>query len=149
MERRKGRKDSGKDLLFQRFAKESLAPCAGERLQGHVLSFSDELYLCPLPDLTGLKVLRAGLDLGTVKEERFEPSHALALFLAESDVLQSINLPADSSDIAGYLHGESISCDPSLSGWVLVLVDHYSIGWGKASGGVLKNHYPKGLRKQY
>ena len=23
----------------------------------------------------------------------------------------------------------------------------YSIGWAKLSGGILKNHYPKGLRK--
>lgn len=29
---------------------------------------------------------------------------------------------------------------------ILVSADGYSIGWGKASAGTLKNHYPKGLR---
>ena len=33
-------------------------------------------------------------------------------------------------------------------GWYLVTVDGYSLGWGKLSGGILKNHYPKGLRRQ-
>ena len=29
----------------------------------------------------------------------------------------------------------------------MISVDGYSIGWGKLAGGVMKNHYPKGLRK--
>ncbi|WP_396953715.1 methyltransferase RsmF C-terminal domain-like protein [Neobacillus mesonae] len=28
----------------------------------------------------------------------------------------------------------------------MVEVDGYSIGWGKLSNHILKNHYPKGLR---
>lgn len=32
------------------------------------------------------------------------------------------------------------------SGWVLVAVDGYSLGWAKLAGGRLQNHYPKGLR---
>ena len=31
-------------------------------------------------------------------------------------------------------------------GWYLICVDGYSIGWGKLAGGIMKNHYPKGLR---
>jgi NOL1/NOP2/fmu family ribosome biogenesis protein len=26
-------------------------------------------------------------------------------------------------------------------------VDDCSLGWGKLAGGIMKNHYPKGLRK--
>jgi NOL1/NOP2/fmu family ribosome biogenesis protein len=29
----------------------------------------------------------------------------------------------------------------------LILVDGVSLGWGKLAGGTMKNHYPKGLRK--
>ena len=29
----------------------------------------------------------------------------------------------------------------------MVLAEGYSIGWGKQAGGMVKNHYPKGLRK--
>ena len=44
-------------------------------------------------------------------------------------------------------------CDPFginadvSDGWTLITVDGYSIGWGKAVKGQIKNHYPKGLRK--
>ena len=42
------------------------------------------------------------------------------------------------------MHGEVIkSC---VSGWCVVSVDGLVIGWGKGSGGVIKNHYPKSLR---
>ena len=33
-------------------------------------------------------------------------------------------------------------------GWAAVLVDNCPLGGGKISGGVCKNHYPKGLRNQ-
>ena len=32
-------------------------------------------------------------------------------------------------------------------GWCLLCVDGYSLGWGKVAGSIVKNHYPKGLRK--
>lgn len=32
-------------------------------------------------------------------------------------------------------------------GWYLICVDGISLGWGKLAGGIMKNHYPKGLRK--
>ena len=47
--------------------------------------------------------------------------------------------------IKKYLKGESLTIEGN-DGWNLVLTDGYPIGWGKRSGGVLKNHYPKGLR---
>ena len=34
-----------------------------------------------------------------------------------------------------------------LKGWVLMTVDGFSLGFAKADRGVLKNHYPKGLRR--
>lgn len=37
--------------------------------------------------------------------------------------------------------------DKEEKGWALVTADGYSLGWAKLSGGVLKNHYPKGLRR--
>ena len=57
--------------------------------------------------------------------------------------------------MAEYLKGGVINTDegrPShldekKKGWVLMLADDYSIGWSKLVGDVLKNHYPKGLRK--
>jgi NOL1/NOP2/fmu family ribosome biogenesis protein len=56
-----------------------------------------------------------------------------------------LDLPAKAAQIRAYLHGESISC-PGDPGWVLISVDGYPLGWGKRSGGVIKNAYPRGLR---
>ena len=47
-----------------------------------------------------------------------------------------------------YLNGQTFSAEGE-KGWYLITVDGYSIGWGKLAGGVMKNHYPKGLRIQY
>ncbi|MBQ1281306.1 MAG: RsmF rRNA methyltransferase first C-terminal domain-containing protein, partial [Oscillospiraceae bacterium] len=51
--------------------------------EGRLVPFGAMWYLVPpeMPDLRGLKVLRAGLCLGEAKKGRFEPHHALALWL--------------------------------------------------------------------
>ena len=136
-------------------------PCPGEKLPKEWLSFAKELeitlpegkairfgpnlYWAPadLPDLKGIKVLRPGLELGEVKKDRFEPAHGLALWL--KNCANTLSLPADSEDLRRYLHGEVLPC--GKRGWCLVQVDGYSLGWGKADGNTLKNHYPKGLRR--
>ena len=117
-------------------------------LQGKKIKFGEQLYLIPedMPSLKGLKVLRPGLHLGTLKKNRFEPSHALALALNSEKVLHSVNLTSDSYDIKAYLNGQTLNKEGE-KGWYLVQVDGYSIGWAKLAGMVLKNHYPKGLRK--
>ena len=90
-----------------------------------------------------IKVLRPGLELGTVQKGRFEPAHALALWLKTA--ARTENLAPGSNAAEAYLHGDVI---PSESrGWTLVQIDSFSIGWGKGDGKVLKNHYPKGLRR--
>ena len=112
---------------------------------GKALQFGQSLYWAPedMPDLRGLKVLRPGLELGEVKKGRFEPAHALALWLKPDD--RSHDLTADSPEVKAYMHGETIPTDGT--GWCLVSVDGYSLGWGKGDGKILKNHYPKGLRR--
>lgn len=124
--------------------------------EGIYIRFGDQLYLGvpELPALKGLKVLRPGLHLGTIKKNRFEPSHALALAIAPRQVKQVAGLAADSPQAAQYLNGMTLTGGDGVTirggdakGWCLVCVDGYSLGWAKAAGGVLKNHYPKGLRK--
>ena len=113
--------------------------------EGKAVRFGDSLFWAPaeLPDLRGLKVLRPGLELGEPKKDRFEPAHALALWLQSCARME--NCPSDSREITDYMGGNVI---PSgKKGWCLVTVDGYSIGWGKGDGQKLKNHYPKGLRR--
>ena len=117
---------------------------------GILVKFGDQIYLAPegVPSLKGLKVLRSGLHLGTVKKNRFEPSHALALASKVSDVTYSTDLPSDGAEIRAYLNGQTINREGE-KGWYLITTDGYSIGWGKLAGGIMKNHYPKGLRKNW
>lgn len=125
-------------------------------LTGKFYKFGDQLYLMPeeMPSLKGLKVLRPGLHLGTLKKNRFEPSHALALALNADQVVHSLNLNAEDDEIRDYLKGQTLNTsniedlqNGGEKGWYLVCVDGFSTGWGKLAGGILKNHYPKGLRK--
>lgn len=105
------------------------------------------LYALPdgLPDLTGLRFLHPGWWLGAVKKDRIEPSHALALRLRPADALRCADLPADSPDLRAYLRGESFR-SAGEDGWTLIAVDGFAIGWGKRVRGIMKSHYPKGLR---
>lgn len=139
--------------LFQEFAAERLPGFSlGE---GEPLLFGDQLYWLPHSKpspftsayLEGLKSPRPGLHLATIKNNRVEPAHALALALPRVEAAESCDFPADSDAAAAYLRGETISIVGDLRGWVPVTVDGYPIGWGKAGGGQLKNHYPKGLRR--
>ena len=113
--------------------------------EGKAVSFGQSLYWAPmeLPELNRLKVLRPGLELGTERKGRFEPAHALALWLKACAVTESF--PPESPEMKAYLHGDVV---PSgKKGWCLVQAGGYAIGWGKGDGSVLKNHYPKGLRR--
>ena len=129
---------------WKEFERESLK----KQFDGIFLLFGDQLYLAPkdMPALKGLKVLRPGLHLGTMKKGRFEPAHALALSLSPKDAVHCCNLSGDSQEARQWINGMTLSKDGE-KGWQLVCVDGYSLGWGKLAGGILKNHYPKGLRK--
>ncbi|MCC0719952.1 RsmB/NOP family class I SAM-dependent RNA methyltransferase [Clostridioides sp. ZZV14-6105] len=110
----------------------------------------ENLYLLPeiYPDTKKLKVLRYGLHLGVLKKNRFEPSHALSHYLKVEDVKNVENFSVQSESILKYLKGDVINSNESR-GWVLVSVEDIPLGWGKESAGVIKNHYPKGLRKVF
>ena len=118
------------------------------KLDGIFLKFGEQLYLAPegTPSLKGMKVLRPGLHLGTIKKNRFEPSHALALFLKQEEAENCLNLSGETREAADFIAGMTLNAEGE-KGWYLISVDGYSLGWGKLAGGIMKNHYPKGLRK--
>lgn len=113
--------------------------------EGLPVLFGTSLYLAPegTPDLHGLRVLRPGLELGKTQSRRFIPAHALALWLKSA--ANTVCLPSDSAELACYLRGETLP--GTQSGWTLICADSFSIGWAKGADGILKNHYPKGLRR--
>ena len=62
------------------------------------------------------------------------------------DCRQCVPLDCNSDAARAYLHGEEIAADAALRGYAAVAVNGVTAGFGKASGGRLKNKYPKGLR---
>ncbi len=135
------------DSAFKLFS-EFIKSVTDESFDGIPCLFGEQLYLCPrdLPSpIDGLRTLRQGLHLGTViGGSRFEPSHALALAI-DLDKVKN-NFSVDSDTARSYLHGEVIPCRDE-KGWYIITNGGFPLGWGKASNGMMKNHYPKGLRK--
>jgi NOL1/NOP2/fmu family ribosome biogenesis protein len=91
-----------------------------------------------------VKILRSGVLLGNIKGKRFVPSHHIYTSGKAEEFKNVLNLKLNSDELHKYLHGEEIPCN--LKGYTLVCVEDIPLGGGKASGGKLKNHYPKGLR---
>ena len=92
-------------------------------------------------DLRGLRVLRAGLHLGRIQGKTPVPDHAAAMSIFPPDVPR-VTLRAE--EARKYLTGESVEADKD--GWVLMTWKGMPLGWGKGSGGRIRNHLPKGLR---
>lgn len=134
--------------LYLEFEQEVLKQSVLDTEHSGFLTFGDQLYLIPkgMPAVQGLKVLRPGLHLGTIKKERFEPSHALALNLHAGEVQRVMQLTSKEPQAQAFINGQTLNHDGE-KGWYLIMVDGYSLGWGKLAGQVMKNHYPKGLRK--
>lgn len=138
-------------LRCKNFLKEELGISGAkmEQMQseGVFVPFGGQVYLVPreMIPLKGIKVVRAGLHLGTDMKNRFEPSHALALHLSADEV--KLHYEMTDEETIRYLKGETFACEAGEKGWVLLTTHGYSIGFGKAGGGQMKNHYPKGLRK--
>ena len=112
--------------------------------EGKLLRFGDVCYLVPqaLPEVKGLRVLRAGLELGAVLKNRFAPAHAWALWLEtlESSVSLRRIRPAACSGIC-----PATCCRPTSVVGRLQAIG--PLGWAKGDGSQLKNHYPKALRR--
>ncbi|SDB05699.1 16S rRNA C967 or C1407 C5-methylase, RsmB/RsmF family [Pseudobutyrivibrio sp. YE44] len=130
---------------YKSFIKETMAD--PKQWSKNLILVKDLLYMLPegCPDFEGLHVLRGGLFLGTLKKNRFEPSHALALAVKADEVKRVFDVDSNSREAENYLKGQSLYGEVE-DGWTLITVDGYSLGWGKAVKGQIKNHYPKGLR---
>ena len=140
------------EAAYRAFCAEHLAAePAGERLAlvgSYLYALADGL---PDPSgtsgrgLTGLRFLHPGRWLGTLMKDRFEPSHALALALPRESARRTVSLASHDPALAAYLRGEGFR-SAGEAGWVLLCVDGYPLGWGKRVAGILKSHYPRGLR---
>ena len=74
----------------------------------------------------------------------FMPDHAWAV----ADMAPQVpRVPLNDEEARRYQAGETITVDDGLRGFVIPTLHGLALGWGKISDGVMKNHYPKGLRR--
>ena len=122
------------------------AECFTDSPNGVFVTNGDQVRLLPhsLPNCQGLGVLSAGVTIATVCKNRLEPAHSAFITATKEQCKQTLDLSPDDPLIRAFLHGEEIPC--SEKGCTAVCVAGVPVGFGKASGGKLKNRYPKGLR---
>lgn len=132
--------DKNSEKLYRAFEREFT-----DRSFQNLHRAGDVLYALPdgMFSLKGLNVLRAGVRLGDFTGERFEPSHSLAMVLKRKECKNFLSLTEE--EALKYLRGETLVSE-NQKGWCVVGIGDYPLGLGKISGGVVKNHYPKGLR---
>ena len=110
----------------------------------------DALWMLPerleIERLSGLRVLRTGLLLAHAEGRRSEPDHALAMALHPEEAARTANLTAEQA--LAYQAGETLTLGDLPNGYTLLCCEGVSLGWGKQAGGMMKNHYPKGLRRR-
>jgi len=126
--------------------------CVKRLPEGNLYIDGEYLYLAPLlaPEkgriyAKGVKVLRYGMPLAKMGKGYVTPEHALAMALSKEEAVRNIQLTACEADL--FMAGEEIQRSAE-KGWALMMYKNMPLGWGKASGTVIKNHLPKGLRKR-
>jgi len=107
---------------------------------GRILLLPERLPL----QMDRMRVLRAGVLAGELKNGRFLPAHGLYLAYPKASFTAAVEL--EDTALTAFLAGETVPCDTNLRGYAAVCAKGHPVGFGKASDGTLKNHLPKGLR---
>lgn len=118
--------------------------CLGEEITADGLFMGRAVHLParPLPPLKGIRVLRCGIHLGEFRGRVFIPDHALT-----HAVLFGRRVDLTGKQAEMYARGESFAVNAPFTGFCAAVYKGLQLGLGKMTDGMLKNHYPKGLRK--
>lgn len=134
--------DSKSLAIYRRFEKENINIKLDEN---RLFKDGNNLYFLPeIPiDFHSLNVVKYGLYLGEINKEIFVPSHHLSHALYKN-YLHLLEL--EESKIKDYLSGQSFKVNAS-NGYYIVTYNSYPLGMCKISNQILKNYYPKNLRR--
>ena len=130
------------ERIAKAFLDDNLLPLSGIRLikRGEFISIVPRDVKIPPKS-----VFLAGVCLGEIRGKNLFPHHHL--FSAYGHMFKRrVELDFDDERVYKYLWGEEIATDITESGYCAVMYKGCALGGGKISGGVVKNHYPKGLR---
>ncbi len=128
-----------------------LSKCRSDWDERRFLINGESVYYLPdnFTPAKGIRYLRTGLFVGSLKNGRFEPSQALAMTLNADTFADSISFEHEDERVVRYLKGETVFLredEPERQGWQLICVDGYGLGFVKAAGRTLKNKYYPGWR---
>ena len=127
--------------LFEKFCKDNLKEY-NDLLDNSIIKNGDIYYPANLKIAeSGVKLVNCGVKLGEIVKGRFEPDHNFARSF-DYKFLNRVNL--NEAEAYKYLRGEVLNFD--VQGYVILECKGVALGIGKGSCGVIKNHYPKGLR---
>ena len=101
------------------------------------------LSLKPMPEIKG--TIRAGLHIGQLKKDRFEPSHMLYRSNELKDKFR-YRYELNDSEYRNYIKGLELNLDLPDNYYLLTYKGH-SFAYGRVKKGIMKNKYPKGLRE--
>ncbi len=130
------------NILKRKKEEKNLTPY---NLSGFYSTFNNKVNLLTMNyRITGLKIIREGLFLGEIdKKLGFIPSHALSR-------LQDDNLPyieLNKEETLSYLMGNTLAKNIK-NGYYFLKYNNLPFALTKVTNNILKNHYPKGLRKK-
>ena len=109
--------------------------------------FKGKVTLPPAPLPLPEKLIYANsVTVGEIRSGRLVPHHAFFSAYGR-DFVRKLDFPADDPRLAAYLHGDVIPAPDLSDGWGAVLCEGVPVGGAHITGGVAKNHYPKGLRR--
>ncbi|UCH26653.1 MAG: RsmF rRNA methyltransferase first C-terminal domain-containing protein [Trueperaceae bacterium] len=133
--------------LWQQFVGATLLidPARGKQ----IVQYGDHLYAIPplAPFPKGLKIRRIGLRLASIRGKRLLPSHALVMALRPVQVRETLSFEPQHPELLRYLQGHPIE-HRGNDGWLAIAVGGHCLSWGRRAKGIVKNAYPKGLRRR-
>ncbi len=92
-----------------------------------------------------LRILKAGIRVGTVMKKKFIPDHDLALSELASDSVPRIEVDANTA--LHYMKRESLQVETGdIRDWAILTYKGRDLGWVKVLDNRVNNHLPKELR---
>lgn len=98
-------------------------------------------------EVKNLHVIRYGVKVGEMNKDYFKYDLHYARSLTIKDELPYVELSED--EVKKYLEGNQLNKVNKNKGYVLVCYQNNIVDITKTDGNVVKNHYPKGLRKKF
>ena len=111
----------------------------------HVEKYSNNFFAIKnMTNLPELNVVRLGVKVGELEKDIFYHDLHFARFLSINDFP---NVELNEEQVKSYLAGNQIALENDKKGFILLTNKKKTIDFAKTDGHVIKNYYPKGLRK--